>query len=292
MPIPGWTIVLTAAWGGALYWFAYHLVVQNGRILVRLDALENALKGRVPAGPFRVGNRFEADNVYGPIVYLDEYRLSGCRFDPDDVIIDVGAHIGIFSYLCYTKGSRAIHCFEPSDRNFEWLQSNLGSLPGIHLSRAAVWRSDCEQPAELTISGPAGENTGANSVLAGGQCIDFAAQTLTGSSAEKRPVGAIPLDQVLERFDRVKVLKIDCEGSEFPILLTSRQLNRVERIVGEVHEIDREMMELLDPGSRVAGYASYRVEDLVSRLQSLGFSVEVRAGQKHMYLLDARRDPG
>jgi FkbM family methyltransferase len=262
-------------------------MVQNGHILIRLDALENSLKDRNPAPQFRLGNRFEAEHVYASIVYLDEYRLGDCRFDPDDVIIDVGAHIGTFSYLCHTKGSRAIYCFEPAERNFELLQSNLGSLPGVHLSRTAVWRSDSERPLELTLSGAAGENTGANSLLAGGQIIDFPAQALIGSSREK--VSALPLDEILGRFEHVTLLKIDCEGSEFPILLTSRQLHRVKRIVGEVHEIELAMMPVLDPGSRVEGYDSYRLEDLVRRLESLGFSVEVRQGQKHMYLLDARQ---
>lgn len=228
------------------------------------------------------------DNVYGPIIHGDEYGLNECRFEPEDVIIDIGAHIGTFTYLCYLKGSRAIHSFEPALRNFAMLQCNVGSLDGVHLYRSAIWRCDCGDD-DLKVSGPHSENTGANSVVAGGRCIDFAHQTFVEDAAESSQVAAAPLDGVLERFDRVKLLKLDCEGSEFPILLTSNGLHRVERAVGEVHEMDEKIMSGLDARSRVDGYPCYRLSDLTSKLESCGFSVSARRGAEHMYFFDARR---
>jgi hypothetical protein len=102
------------------------------------------------------------------------------------------------------------------------------------------------------------------------------------------------LDAILERFSRVKLLKIDCEGSEFPILLTSRRLDHVERVVGEIHEQEEGIMKVLDPHTRVPGYAAYRVENLVARLESFGFAVTTRLNaRQHIYLFDARREtPG
>lgn len=219
----------------------------------------------------------------------DEYQLGDTRFQADDAIVDVGAHIGAFSYLCHAKGSRSIHCYEPGERNFMLLQRNLGSRPGVRLSRAAVWRSDSEAETELVLSGPAGRNTGAATVLAGGRIFDFPAQKLSEPDGPPRTAPAIPLDRILEKFERVKLLKVDCEGSEFPILLTSRRLARVERIVAEVHEIGEPAMALLDARSVVAGCRAYTVELLAAKLRSNGFQVSIRPGDCHMFLLDASR---
>jgi len=281
----GWIIVLFTALAAAGCWISYQIWIQNDRILRRVEALERRLLLR----RFRVGNQFEADNIVGTVALQDEYRIAKERFKPEDIIIDIGAHIGVFSYLCYAQGSRAVYCYEPGDRNFQLLERNLGSLPGVHLFRAAVWRSDGEDSPELLLSGSAGENTGANSVVAAGRVIDFPSQKLSPSSGVAGRVASVGLDRILERFERVKLLKLDCEGSEFPILLTSRRLDKVERIVGEIHECSEEIMDLLDPRSRVPGYTAYRLEALVACLESLGFRVDTRRGARCMYLFDATR---
>jgi len=40
---------------------------------------------------------------------------------------------------------------------------------------------------------------------------------------------------IVNKGNRVRLLKIDCEGSEFPILYTSKMLEYVDEIVGELH---------------------------------------------------------
>jgi FkbM family methyltransferase len=232
--------------------------------------------------------QFEIDNILNEIALNDEYRISGQRFRRDDVIVDVGAHVGVFSYMCHAKGSRAIYAFEPSSRNFARLRGHVGKLSGVRCAQAAVWRSDTGSEGRLLLSRLTGENTGGNSVLAGGQAIEFCKQQILFLDAPE-PVAAIPLDAILERFDRVKLLKLDCEGSEFPILLTSSRLDRVDRIVGELHECSEEMAARLIPESRVSGYDDYRAGHLVRRLESLGFKVLVRKTSENMCLFDARR---
>src|SRR5205085_11350710 len=133
---------------------------------------------------------------------------------------------------------------------FRLLEQNLGGRTGVYLSRRAVWRSDGESGAGLLLSGPDGENTGAHSLLTAGLVPDFGAQILVEASVTCQPVETIPLDEILCGFERVRFLKIDCEGSEFPILLTSRLLSRIECIVGEIHEVTRPLMERISPASR------------------------------------------
>jgi FkbM family methyltransferase len=233
--------------------------------------------------------QFEIDNILNPIARYDEYRIAGQRFRKDDVIIDVGAHVGIFSYMCHEKGSRAIYAFEASPPNFARLRRHVGKLSGVHCAHAAVWRSDMNREGFLFLSYMHDDNTGSSSVLAGGRTIDFQGQRMLSGAGEAKSVSVIPLDAILERFDRVKLLKLDCEGSEFPILLTSSRLDRVDRIVGELHECGEEVMAHLIPESRISGYGEYRSGHLVSRLESLGFRVQIRRSSKNICLLDAWR---
>lgn len=237
-------------------------------------------------------NPFEVDNILNSIALWDEYRISGQRYRKDDVILDVGAHVGVFSFLCHQKGSRSIYAYEPSPQNFARLREYVASLPGVHCTQAAVWRSDTAASGTLLLSRRADENTGGNSVLMGGQAIEFHEQRTLPAAGDADPVPFIALDAILERFDRVKLLKLDCEGSEFPILLTSARLGRVERIVGEVHECLEEVTGQMSPEARVAGHTSYRAKDLAHRLESFGFHVLLQPTSGNLWLFDARRTAG
>ena len=234
--------------------------------------------------------QFEADNILVPVALEDEYRIAGQRFRATDVVIDIGAHVGVFSYLCYLKGSREIYSFESSQHNFDRLTRHLGGISEIHCERAIVWRSDEAGGRTLRLSTFSADNTGSSSVLGGGQAIDFAAQRIVPGPAADCAT-ALPLDAILDRFERVKLLKVDCEGSEFPILLTSARLSKVERIVGELHECSEQVLADLPPESRVAGYDRYCALDLADWLQSLGFTVHLRNTTESIWLFDGRRIP-
>jgi hypothetical protein len=71
----------------------------------------------------------------------------------------------------------------------------------------------------------------------------------------------------------IRLLKLDCEGSEWPILFTSRRLDAMEAIVGEYHELARD-----DPDR----FETAREWDCTGRtlgafLRGAGFDVEVSA---------------
>ena len=210
--------------------------------------------------------------IYESIVYRDEYGLVGTRFAPSDVIVDIGAHIGIFSYLCYLRGARYIWGYEVDAENYRFLENNLGDLPGCHIHHSAVVRSDLTTDYSLATSGYVRDNTGSCNVITGGLVYDPVTQKIIGNKTPGiQKVGVIPLDRILAGFKKVKLLKIDCEGSEFPILLTSKMLHKVERIVGEYHEIDAKTYQKLTPWAKVAGCRDYIVERLMNHLQRADF---------------------
>lgn len=200
------------------------------------------------------------DNVvFRHIVTENEYRIP-TRLDPNSLIIDIGAHIGSFSYLCWCAGARFIEAFEADPDNADLARENLANT-GITVVEKAVWRSDVDVD-KLHHSGyvdmcpdgpdPVSVNTGGGHVFA-------------SSGLE---VATISLDDVIG--DRkISLLKIDCEGSEYPILLTSKRLCQVRRIVGEYHLVDK------STSSDVAGLGdSFTPGSLFDYLVSQRFRVE------------------
>jgi FkbM family methyltransferase len=213
------------------------------------------------------------DCIVMSVIGDDEYEVLDRRFAPDDVIIDVGAHIGAFTYACHRNGSRRLHAFEPEPVNFERLRRNLRGLEGTHLSPSAMFRSD-GVPANPTLlhSGRDTTDTGNGNVLFGGKTFWVDTQEVWANESSL-PVAAVPLDDVLSRFETVTLLKLACKGSEFPILLTSRELRRVKEIVGRFQEIGTEMMHHLAPEARVGEFTHYHPLLLVAKLEADGFRV-------------------
>lgn len=220
---------------------------------------------------FHARNRFEQITIFDDVTFWDSYEMGQTKFAPDDVVLDIGAHVGIFSYLCYQRGSRAIYAYEPELKNFRKLAQHLGGLEGITLQNLAVVRSD--EPATYTLvhSGHIGENTGGGNVLLGGQPVEMNTQELFPATTARQTTQTIALDEILEQVGHVKLLKLDCEGSEFPILLTSHLLDRVERITGEYHEIKPHIYTALDPHTRMTNRHAYQIHDLLAHLEQNGF---------------------
>jgi FkbM family methyltransferase len=136
----------------------------------------------------------------------------------------VGAHVGTFALAALRAGA-SVHCFEPDADNFRLLEHNLRPFAGrARLRRAAVWRSDAPA-ARLSLHNPlAARNTGAHQVSTLG----------VGAAVE-----AVAFDDVIDGLTagggRVRLVKLDCEGAEWPILLTSRRLGRIDAVCGEYH---------------------------------------------------------
>jgi FkbM family methyltransferase len=157
-------------------------------------------------------------HVIQEVIRENEYQLPD-SFSPEDVILDVGAHIGCFAIACLLRWASRIDCFEPDPANYALLCRNLAKLKGkVRVANCAVWRSDVAEQVRMD---DRGKYTAMHRVSATGRQV----KTLTLDSAIEAAHG------------RVRLLKLDCEGSEYPILYTSRLLDRVDEIVGEWHAI-------------------------------------------------------
>jgi FkbM family methyltransferase len=161
--------------------------------------------------------------IWSSVVDQNEYRLPE-SLPEDGLIVDVGAHIGGFTYACWSRGARRIFAFEADRANFDLLQSNC-DLRGVTLINAAVTRSDLQEEfvyhRGYTPFDEHRINTGSGDVF-GGVDHQMVRANLFDNIAPARPIA---------------LLKLDCEGSEWPILYTSNTLDRVQSIVGEYHTL-------------------------------------------------------
>lgn len=228
---------------------------------------------------FRPGTNDEA--MFNHLTTHNEYRLPD-QIGPGEIIVDVGAHIGSFCYSALTRGARHVFGFEAEPSNFECASRNLQSFGDrVRLTNKAVWRSD--RPAG-TLSFSYSEeqaNTGGGSVV---------------WESDGPGIPSVPFDDVIDQITaygrrRINLLKIDCEGSEFPILLTATKLDRIDRIAGEFHEIGctRNPQPIPDQ-ARVPGIEAFTLEVMLDHLRRAGFHVESeRAGDSSLGLFFAAR---
>lgn len=221
---------------------------------------------------------------YMSIVLHNEYGLPP-RFDPDMAIVDVGAHVGSFAIAAYARGSRNIWCYEAEEKNFDALVGNVGNLePHVQAYNLAVWRSDVQSGNLRYMASEVVERTGGGHVFS----EDRSAQEIE----------AIPFDAAIEfasaRTGRVGLVKLDCEGSEWPILLTSKWLDLVDEIIGEFHEIGGPNMEKVTTAqshprtipqvAQVDGYEEYTIEVLGKFLSGQGFITEFLPTPGHEWI--------
>ena len=125
---------------------------------------------------------------------------------PDDVVIDVGAHVGnhtiFFSAICHCF----VIAFEPDQNNYEMLKRNI-FLNNLE-KRVELWQAALSSQSGL------------------GQVVDgptATASTRRLSLTSDGSVSVVRLDDVaLEK--RVHLLKIDVEGHELQVLLGAAKL--------------------------------------------------------------------
>jgi FkbM family methyltransferase len=222
------------------------------------------------------------EQIFDVVVTYNDYRLPE-SFAADDIVVDIGTHIGSFCYAALQRGSHNVYGFEPEASNYEYAIRNLRPFGDrVHLYNKAVWRSDQVVEKLFFVGSADAANTSGGGVVwpDSGMLVD-----------------AVALDDVIREVTdggkkHIKLLKIDCEGAEFPILLTSRMLHVIDNVHGEFHEAGGDYENAIIPErARVAGFPRFTIDELTGVLQQAGFRVtSFRHDSTNMGLFFATRD--
>jgi len=184
--------------------------------------------------PFYVREGTVDINVLDEVIAGDPYKISQIHLRSNPNIVDVGGHIGAFTKLTAWKWPHAKHyTYEANSRNWEVLEMNLKDIQHkVTLYKGALVG---KEPTNKRLVINALE---ANRVT-GGWGIIYADEAYTPGVGEASVdiENFYTLDNLLPALDKVDILKLDCEGSEFSILkeMTDSQLDKVDYLVCEIH---------------------------------------------------------
>jgi FkbM family methyltransferase len=225
----------------------------------------NSLRFRVPSTGLYL--------VFKEIFVTDFYDIDGLvgQLPSRPVIVDIGANAGYFNIMLFSKIKEAtVYAYEPIPVNYELFKTNISLNPGlekhINLFNKAVTGTP-QESVELFM-----EHSADNSVIAS-VYSDFDQQNKYSIK-----VPAISLKDIINgnNLSRIDLLKIDCEGSEYPIIYETPAAlwPKVNRMTIEVHNLDND--------KRNTNY-------LGKFLQQQGFEVEMHFAHSNCYALNAVR---
>lgn len=177
--------------------------------------------------------------VFKEIFMTDFYSIKSWvpQLPSKAVIVDVGANAGYFGTLLLSRRNDvSIYAYEPIERNVSLFKDNLELNPAVknnvHLFHCAV----TGKPIEFIVLYKEADSD--NSVTAS-VFQDFETHNLKSVS-----VRATSLTQIMEenKLDHIDFLKLDCEGSEYPIVYDSPAeiWKKVNSIFLEVHNLDKD----------------------------------------------------
>lgn len=170
----------------------------------------------------------------------DTYQFDTMGFKPGDVVLDLGAHVGIVSlYLAKKYPFIDIYAYEPSPENYRHLLMNIAAN-GVSNVRAFN--------QAVTVDGRLFQMIAYYECNSGGATGQLREMKLPHRINFEAPSTQLDSIFTTRRLDSCKLLKIDIEGSEHEVLMNAQCLGQVEFLVGEFHENDY----LLNKGYSIA----------------------------------------
>lgn len=142
------------------------------------------------------------------------------KFSPSDVngraVIDIGAHIGMFSLLCQVCGAKSITSIEANPKTFQLMKENLAKCTAVTsiINKAVV--DGCVKSINLT---------------------DSDTESMITNKSSAFNVQCLSLDEILKVQTDDAVLKMDIEGAEYSVLpaCSKISLRKCKTIFLETH---------------------------------------------------------
>lgn len=196
-----------------------------------------------------------------------EYGIKPIDVAKYEIVIDIGAHIGLFSVFLGLLNPRCqIFSFEMDANNFKNLKKNIDTC---NVKNVIPFNNAVSSKSQLI-----------NYYNDSSSSSDFSIKKISFSG--KRPwlkrnlnptgkVKSITLNEIIEKnnIDCIDFLKIDCEGAEHEIIYstTEKNLKKIKRMGGEYHEFDSDKIH-------------YKIDDLFKYLSKYGYlkKIEISDG--------------
>jgi FkbM family methyltransferase len=248
------------------YFFAYPRTTNHyGFEILDLDTNEVLLKINIHNGGY---NCIESIDVLGKLknfkysekkedmwaayplydIFISKcYEDLNCKVESGDIVFDIGANLGFFSYYSILKGAKSVYAFEPGESQFKAIEDNFGSIDNLVIEKKAVTEKNgilkfAKHKNLSVMSGVFDEIDEENYNVVECQTINL-------------------MDYCFEKnISKIDFLKLDCEGSEYRIFenLSEDFLKMIDKIIMEYHF-----------------NTDGRLVKMIEKLQNNGFTVNV-----------------
>ena len=136
----------------------------------------------------------------------------------DDIVFDIGANYGSFTYTILDKKPKQVYCIEPSDNVINYLRKNLSNGPVTFINKAI---SDKEETVPIPGYG------------------------VYIYEHESNLYSTTTFEKIVKEYNisKINFLKFDCEGGEYSIFTKENYKfirNNVKNFAGEWHINDHE----------------------------------------------------
>ena len=191
--------------------------------IVRKKSLSMHFKYKLKNGITFVVRPFKFDRYIIDEIFLEQAYFPDRDFklEDGDVVVDVGAHIGVFTVYSAKNADCTVYSYEPRPDNFELLKENV-SLNKI---------GSCVKTFQLAVGGISGSLEFCMDAQGLGQIGD--------SNGNKIIVQTVTLKEIFDSNNLLTInfLKIDVEGEELEMLLNfpKEYFSRIEKIAMESH---------------------------------------------------------
>jgi len=173
-------------------------------------------------------------------------------FNKDSIILDCGACVGNFTQPLWDKFHCNFYLYEPDPRNFRQLRYRFSIYPEIQLRRFAV------------------SYIGGNRKLYTGrfETASSLSSSHRGLDGNTTVVECITLNDILQGFEMIDLLKLDVEGEEIYIIptLDPLEIRKVRQVVIEFHlqteidEYDEEKVNICREWMKKYGFIEVKYE--------------------------------
>lgn len=168
----------------------------------------------------KIGRNAWFRNTVSKEIFVDNVYQKFFEVEPGDVVLDVGASVGPFSWSIADKKPSQLYCLEPEPELYQTLQKNLAAtgVPFVALNQALGARDGINYLAGLYDETKTAITDGTDGVM----------------------LDTIKLSTLIRKHNisQIDFLKTDCEGGEYDIFNDDNFewiLKNVKKIAGEFH---------------------------------------------------------
>jgi FkbM family methyltransferase len=210
---------------------SFWTLTENGSQVLRNLAEENKFftTQKYYNGEFD-SNNYQWFEMFGHFVHDDigcDYERYGCYIRPGDVVLDIGANIGIFAHRAEQRGASKVISFEPLTPTYNCLSKNLGPKT-ISYKNAVGGKSNV-----VTF------NIHTNYTHIGGGTSFLQDMKLSDKKiVHFEKVFVVGINDIFENFEtKIDFMKLDVEGGEVEILSTikNEHLSSLRCLSAEFH---------------------------------------------------------